>query len=156
MQGLCKAHNTTQRSIVVITFFVAKNRKVPSSCSSLLKAVMSPGKYLKWEKNEENNLGYHEKCTCDSVVELEPLAREKLKIVSLLSGGFRGRPRRVPPYGPKFSQFHPVFHKIWQNHMLPPPPRGLAPPPTGNPGSAPASNEPKALQEDRSEFNFAH
>ena len=31
---------------------------------------------------------------------------------------------RVPPYGPKFSQFHVVFRKIWQNHMLaPPPPR---------------------------------
>ena len=26
-----------------------------------------------------------------------------------------------PPYGPKFSQFHAVFHKIWENHMLAPP-----------------------------------
>ena len=28
------------------------------------------------------------------------------------------------PYGPKCSQFHAVFRKIWQNqnHMLPPPP----------------------------------
>ena len=34
-----------------------------------------------------------------------------------------------PPWGPKFFQFHAVFGKIWQNHML-------APPPRGNPGSA--------------------
>ena len=26
-----------------------------------------------------------------------------------------------PSYGPKFSQFHAVFRKIWQNHMLDPP-----------------------------------
>ena len=33
-----------------------------------------------------------------------------------------------PPYGPKFSQFHAVFRKIWQNHMLaPPPPQGWRP-----------------------------
>ena len=39
--------------------------------------------------------------------------------VTIISGGFRwGRP---PPYGPKFSQFHAVFRKIWQNHMLAPP-----------------------------------
>ena len=25
-----------------------------------------------------------------------------------------------PPHGPKFSQFHAVFCKIWQNHMLAP------------------------------------
>ena len=53
MQGLFKAHNTTHRSILVMTFFVAKNRKVPSSCSSLLKASVSPGKYLKWEVYEK-------------------------------------------------------------------------------------------------------
>ena len=46
------------------------------------------------------------------------------------SGGSKGgRPRRPP--GPKFSQFHAVFWKICQNHRL-------APPPTENPGSAPA------------------
>ena len=58
--------------------------------------------------------------------------------IASLSGGSTAR----PPYGPKFSQFHVVFQKIWQNHMLvpPPPPRGLAPPPTGNPGSAPVTN----------------
>ena len=43
-----------------------------------------------------------------------------------------GRRRRAPPYGPNFSQFHAVFRKIWHNHML-------APPPTGNPRSAPES-----------------
>ena len=32
-----------------------------------------------------------------------------------------------PPYGPKFSQFHAVFHKIWQNHMLAPPLEGWRP-----------------------------
>ena len=36
------------------------------------------------------------------------------------------------------SQFHAVFHKIWQSHMLVSPPGGLALPPMGNPGSAPA------------------
>ena len=41
-----------------------------------------------------------------------------------------------PPMAEKFSQFPAVFRKIWQNHMLAPP-GGLAPPPTGNPGSAP-------------------
>ena len=38
-----------------------------------------------------------------------------------------GHPRRAPPHGPKFSQFHAVFHKIWQNHMLVPPPEGWRP-----------------------------
>ena len=32
-----------------------------------------------------------------------------------------------PSYGPKFSQFHTVFHKIWQNHMLAPPLEGWRP-----------------------------
>ena len=45
-------------------------------------------------------------------------------------------PGTRPPYDPNFSQCHAVFRKIWQNHMLAPP-RGLAPPPTGNLGSAP-------------------
>ena len=48
-----------------------------------------------------------------------------------------GAPGARPPYGPKFSQFHAVFREIWQNHMLAPPPGGLTPPPTDNPGSAP-------------------
>ena len=39
---------------------------------------------------------------------------------------------RVLSYGPKFSQFHAVVWKSWQNYML-------APPPTGNPGSAPGA-----------------
>ena len=29
--------------------------------------------------------------------------------------------RGHPSYGPKFSQFHEVFQKIWQNRMLAPP-----------------------------------
>ena len=50
---------------------------------------------------------------------------------------------RVPPWEPKFFQFHAVFGKIWQNHMLaPPPPLGeLASPPRGNPGSAAVSRQ---------------
>ena len=35
------------------------------------------------------------------------------------------------PQGPKCSQFHAVFGKIWQDRVL-------APPPTGNPGPTPA------------------
>ena len=50
-------------------------------------------------------------------------------------------PASAPPYGsPKFSQFHAVFRKIWQDRMLAPP-RGLAPPPAGNPGSAPVTRK---------------
>ena len=43
-------------------------------------------------------------------------------------------------FSQKFSQFHAVFRKIWRNHMLAPPPRGLALPPAGDPGSAPGVN----------------
>ena len=32
-----------------------------------------------------------------------------------------------PPMGPKFFQFHAVFGKFWQNHMLAPPPGELHP-----------------------------
>ena len=39
-------------------------------------------------------------------------------------------PRGGGAGGPKSSQFNAVFQNIWQNHML-------APPPTGNHGSAP-------------------
>ena len=53
------------------------------------------------------------------------------------SGGSKG----APPNGPKFAQFHAVFRKFWQNHMLAPP-GGLAPPPTGNPLSVPARRPP--------------
>ena len=35
--------------------------------------------------------------------------------------------RAPPPHGPKCSQFHAVFGKIWQNHMLAPPWRAGAP-----------------------------
>ena len=50
----------------------------------------------------------------------------------------------APPYGPNFSQFYAVFRKMWQNHMLAPP-GGLAPPPTGNPGSAPGMDQRSRL-----------
>ena len=56
--------------------------------------------------------------------------------VADLRGG--GHSQHMSPYGPKFSHFHAVFGKIWQNSMLAPPPQRLAPPATGNPGSAPA------------------
>ena len=53
-----------------------------------------------------------------------------------ISGGSKGGHRgRVPPWGPKFFQFHAVFGKFWQNRMLATPVE-LAPPPQGNPGSA--------------------
>ena len=52
----------------------------------------------------------------------------------------RGRRGRAPPGGSKFFQFHAVFGKFQQNHMLAPP-RGVgAPPPRGNPGSATADS----------------
>ena len=35
--------------------------------------------------------------------------------------------RPPPPHGPKCSQFHAVFRKIWQNHMLAPPLEGWRP-----------------------------
>ena len=42
--------------------------------------------------------------------------------------GFRGAPpARALPYSPKCSQFHAVFRKFWQNHMLAPPWRVGAP-----------------------------
>ena len=50
-------------------------------------------------------------------------------------GGGDGAPG-VSPHGPKCSQFHAVFRKIWKNHMLGRP-GGLAPHPAWNPGSAP-------------------
>ena len=34
---------------------------------------------------------------------------------------------RAPPPGSKFFQFHAVFGKIWQNHMLAPPPESWRP-----------------------------
>ena len=49
-------------------------------------------------------------------------------------------PARASPYGPKFSQFHADFWKFWQIVGWRPL-GGLAPPPTGNPGSAPVEQE---------------
>ena len=48
-----------------------------------------------------------------NVDNLPPPQRSPSSVVDL--GG------RPPPYGPKFSQFHAVFRKIWQNYMLAPP-----------------------------------
>ena len=44
---------------------------------------------------------------------------------SLALADLGGTPGPPPPYGPKFSQFHAAFGKVWQNRMLtskPPPP----------------------------------
>ena len=63
---------------------------------------------------------------------LYPVGKANLKCISLadLRGGTQGR-------GSKFFQFHAVFGKTWQNHMLATPcPIGLAHPFRGNPGSA--------------------
>ena len=50
-----------------------------------------------------------------------------------------GRTRRAPPPTVQnFLDFMHLFRKIWQKSICWRPPRGLAPPPTGNPGSAPA------------------
>ena len=40
----------------------------------------------------------------------------------------RKGPPKPPNHGPKFSQFHAVFRKIWQNRMLAPPPRRVGVP----------------------------
>ena len=52
--------------------------------------------------------------------------------ILIISGGSKGAPTSSPAchtHGPKFSQFHAVFRKIWQSHMLAtPPPDGLCPP----------------------------
>ena len=45
-------------------------------------------------------------------------------------------PRR-PTYGSKFSQFYAFFFFKFDKIVCYRPPPGLAPPPTGNPGSAP-------------------
>ena len=50
--------------------------------------------------------------------------------------------RSTPGTRPPAIQFFSIscsFHKIWQNHMLPPPRRPGAPP-TGNPGSTPVTH----------------
>ena len=56
---------------------------------------------------------------------------------------------RISGGGPKFFQFHAVFWKISQNHMLAPPGE-LAPPPRGNPGSATVKQ--RHFHKDSSEF----
>ena len=51
-------------------------------------------------------------------------------LFTVTSCGSKGAHPKDTPYGPKFSQSYAFFRKFWQNYML-------APPPTGNPGSAP-------------------
>ena len=70
------------------------------------------------------------------LLEVIPEAKQKVK-KPLSFSDLGGGPQGPPPYGPKCSQFHAVFQKIWQFRMLASPGR-LAPPPMGNPGSAPA------------------
>ena len=58
------------------------------------------------------------------------------------------------PYKSKFSQFHAIFWKSWQNCILAPP-GGLAPPPTGNFASTPSKNFTEPKTENNSSFaNF--
>ena len=49
----------------------------------------------------------------------------------------RGRSRAPSPTAHNFLHFMQFCGKLWQNRRLAPPPGGLAPPPAGNPGSAP-------------------
>ena len=63
-------------------------------------------------------------------------SKSSFHIHDLFSGGSKGG---APPHGPKiFSISCSFFGNFWQNCRLAPPPLGLVPPPTGNPGSAPA------------------
>ena len=59
-----------------------------------------------------------------SIQDLSPVQGPPYRYVQTCSTWFQLSP---PPYGPKFSQFHSVFRKIWQNHMLAPPRRVGAP-----------------------------
>ena len=45
---------------------------------------------------------------------MAPQKEEHLLLPVPSSGG-----SKAPHYGPTFSQFHAVFRKVWQNHMLP-------------------------------------
>ena len=56
-------------------------------------------------------------------------------VADLRGGGTPGK--RAPPMGQIFSQFHAVFRKFLAKSYVAPAPGELAPPPTGNPGSAP-------------------
>ena len=51
-----------------------------------------------------------------------------------MKGALPGPP---PPIAHNFLNFMQFCGKLWQNRRLAPPPRGLAPPPVGGPGSAP-------------------
>ena len=88
-------------------------------------------KCLHWQKRGSNYSGV--KSTKMWTRGSNPMFWSKLHITS-------SRLRKIPlactPHGPKISQISAVFWKIWQNCMLVPP-RGLVPPPMGNPGSVP-------------------
>ena len=56
----------------------------------------------------------------------------------VFSGGSKGgAPAAPPPTTQNFLNFMQFFGNFLHYHRLVPPPGGLAPPPTGNPGSAP-------------------
>ena len=55
------------------------------------------------------------------------------------SGGSKGALPARPPPAQNFLNFMHFFGNFGQICMLAPPPGGLAPPPTGNPGSAPGT-----------------
>ena len=56
---------------------------------------------------------------------------------TIISGGFRGRAQRAPPLRPKIFSISCSFSQNLAKSYVGAPPRRLAPPPTGNPGSAP-------------------
>ena len=65
---------------------------------------------------------------------------------------YRGSCPLPPPLdSPNYFNFMQFWGKIWQNRMLLPPPRRVAPPPQGNPGTATAiftCKEPTEIIED--------
>ena len=57
---------------------------------------------------------------------------------TLFIGGSKGGARDVRPPDPNSVIFMQFLGNFWPNNRLVPPPRGLAPPPLGNPGSTTA------------------
>ena len=58
-----------------------------------------------------------------------------------ISGGCKGGAPGAPPTAQNVLISCSFFGKFWQNHRLASSPGGLAPPPTGNSGSAPANSK---------------
>ena len=74
-------------------------------------------------------------------VDVENLAKNSEIISYKVSGGSKGG---AP--GPKILSIScSFFGKFWQNRRLVPPSGGLAPPPTGKPGSAPEGRSNSAI-----------